>query len=361
MNFIEELAHRIDSSESQKALLASLLSELRHSALPSSLDSSLSVSVERSPPNGVFAAVDGGLLAKSFHGADLVLARAVCVAFSYKEGRLEGVQYSPSQHVLPSVHCSPSALERDESNAFASICRIKTELAAAITGLREFEPGYLLMDGSLLPQKKRVIPKIGLIKDFEELLALYQKLFTLCARKNTTLIGVVEDSRANRLMYVLKNELMPLDARLSRFSGVFSDSFDSHFLHYFLAPGQRSFAFKYSQNPQEHAVLKDLMGFGAESVYVTYLKSVEFDRPTRLEFLVPEGGRVSSAAGKAASAVLSVSSFHREYAFPTPLIEADLRAKLEQREMEFVYSRVFDKLKNKAALMTLRREQRPFA
>ena len=61
---------------------------------------------------------------------------------------------------------------------------------------------------------------------------------------------------------------------------------------------------------------------------------------------------------KISSVIYQLSSLHREYAFPSPLIEADLRACLNPDEIEFVFNKIEDKLGNSFRLM--RRDSRPF-
>jgi hypothetical protein len=49
---------------------------------------------------------------------------------------------------------------------------------------------------------------------------------------------------------------------------------------------------------------------------------------------------------------------HREYAFPSILVEADLHARLKQQEIEIVYDKILNKL-GKGIKLRLRRDSRP--
>ncbi|MEM4261883.1 MAG: hypothetical protein QXI10_02880, partial [Candidatus Diapherotrites archaeon] len=68
---------------------------------------------------------------------------------------------------------------------------------------------------------------------------------------------------------------------------------------------------------------------------------------------------VSSVANEVASVVFALSSLHREYAYPSVLIDADLHARLSPQEIELVFNKIFDKLGGSSRLR-LRRENRPF-
>jgi hypothetical protein len=72
-----------------------------------------------------------------------------------------------------------------------------------------------------------------------------------------------------------------------------------------------------------------------------------------------KGKDFSEHVGKIASVVFALSSSHREYAFPSVLIEADLRARLKPDEIEIVFNKILDKL-SKNFKLRLRREGRPF-
>ena len=95
----------------------------------------------------------------------------------------------------------------------------------------------------------------------------------------------------------------------------------------------------------------------AEKVHAFYLKPAEFDRPLRVEFL--SNGNIAKQASRIASIVYTQSSMHREYAYPTVLIEADMRARLKPDEISIVYNKILDKL-SKGFKIKLRRDNRPF-
>ena len=55
--------------------------------------------------------------------------------------------------------------------------------------------------------------------------------------------------------------------------------------------------------------------------------------------------------------VYALSSLHKEYSYPSVLIEADLRAGLNETDISVVYDKLIDKLGPK---IKMRRNSRPF-
>jgi hypothetical protein len=55
--------------------------------------------------------------------------------------------------------------------------------------------------------------------------------------------------------------------------------------------------------------------------------------------------------------VFALSSLHKEYSYPSVLIEADLRAGLNETDISVVYDKLIDKLGPK---VRMRRNSRPF-
>ncbi len=105
---------------------------------------------------------------------------------------------------------------------------------------------------------------------------------------------------------------------------------------------------------REHQVLKDLNDWGAR-VNAFYLKAVERDRPMRIEFL--EGKR---SFDEIASLIFTLSRINKNYAYPAVLIEADLRAALEQGELDRVYGELVARTGLRSSVLKLKRDSRPF-
>ena len=108
-----------------------------------------------------------------------------------------------------------------------------------------------------------------------------------------------------------------------------------------------------------HPILSDFNEKYSKAVNVCYLKPSKYDRALRIEFLSNERNeKLTEFVDKISPVICQLSSLHREYAFPSPLIEADLRAGLNPDEIEFVFNKIADKLGNNFRLM--RRDSRPF-
>jgi hypothetical protein len=112
----------------------------------------------------------------------------------------------------------------------------------------------------------------------------------------------------------------------------------------------------YSSKPKEHPVLREF-GETGERIYSFYLKAAEFDRPVRVDFLATSD--IKGEADKISSVLLAICN-NSTYAFPSVLIEADLRVRLSEKEMEDFSSDLKSKLGNIASLLELRRKGRPF-
>ena len=137
---------------------------------------------------------------------------------------------------------------------------------------------------------------------------------------------------------------------------ILNRSKDSNLLTYALKVGERSFVFPYSSDTSKHPILKEFGEF-SKQVFTFYLKTAEFDRPVRVDFLGDKGA--VDTANKI-SAILQSLSGHSSYGMPSVLIEADQRAKLSEDDLEMFYYDILNKAGNVASLLEQRRNQRPF-
>jgi len=291
-------------------------------------DASLAVPVSRSPVTGSVCAVDGGLLAQRMHGADIVVVRAVGVNFIYQNSKLKTFSHHPSRSPQFEVELKNS-LDEHGANAFRSLVRLRHELACAVSMIEKFSPDALFIDGSLLPvPSDRPADGSGLSTQYAEVLALYGKLVDSAKAKNCLLCGVIKDSRSRKL-----------SERLG-----FSCS-DSLLCNFLLDEGERTQAMPYFEaNPPS----KDLAALG-KNISAFYLKPSKSDLPLRIELLGKE-------VDKAASLVCSLSSISENFAYPAVLVEADMCAALDPREMEPIEGALL----SLSGLRPLRRNSRPF-
>lgn len=310
------------------------------------------------------AGVDGGLLANEYHGIDLILTRAVGVLFIYNDNKLEKAHYIPTTNPAPEITLISQSLTDLEFRMLSGIKRQTRELIVASEIVKNHNPDILFLDGSIAPHPSLKPQKDSkIMKNYQELIDAYKTLYALCQKRNVLLAGVVEDSRANKFCNVLQNIIIPnLDASIKKnldaALAYLEDSRDTHFLHYLMEKGERTFVFKYSKKPLDNPSLSDLGSF-ATQVYSFYLKTVDLDRPLRIDFLATQSN-ISEQADAIAYNLVFRSTLHSVYGIPAILIECDGRAKLSRDDIDIVYASISDKVGKSPSLMELRRNLRPF-
>ncbi len=292
-------------------------------------DASLVLKVEPFPslPPRV-CAVDGGLLAERMHGADIVVARAVAVTFQYDGAGLIGCSYFPKKSPEPEIEIL-SASDEHEAAVFRSLTRLRLELSCAVGALEASKPQLLLLDGSLLPHPSdRPQGESPLGPLYDEVVSLYSKLFDSCSAGGCMLCGVSKDSRSRKL-----SKSLGLDCP------------DTLLCSHLLRGMERT---------KDTGCFEPLApGGGAEApgkgIRAFYLRPSISDLPLRIEVL-------GSDISKAASILCSLSAISANFAYPAALIEADMRAALDARELEPIRST----LSSLSGMRPLRRNSRPF-
>ncbi len=301
---------------------------------------------------GKISAIDGGLLAEELHSIDLVLVRAVAAIFEYENSKLKNHYYHPSAFPEYEIH-TPSALDTHETIWYRNIARLEREISIAIESLQKHSPTAIFLDGSIIPQVSDKPSKDSEVYiHYQNLLQLYSKLFSLAEEKNCILAGVIKDSRGKQFLNLLEKHL-ELNAEEK---AVLKKSNDSAFLFNLLEEKERTFAFRYA-SITEHPILRDFRE-QAERIASFYLKAVKYDRPLRIDFLLPEKG--GKRIDEIASLIYALSKHNQQYAYPAILIEADLRAALDPKELEIVYNRIFSSVGMRSSIFKLRRNTRPF-
>lgn len=344
---LENIARAIQEAEKNRVEAAQAVRASPNAILEDAFEKGVFLKAEKTSFSGSAAAVDGGLLAQEFHGFDLVLSRAVGVRFDYENGKLTGHAYHPSP-TPPTELDALSSLDLHDFNLHKSLFRLKKELSCALECVKIWKPSVLFMDGSLVPQSQDKPPaESGLLALYEEVLKQYAELFKATGEGNTLLLGVIKDSRGKRFCELLR-KAYPGNGT------AFAQANDSNFLHHLLQKGERTVAFRYTQNAQEHQVVKDLKEWG-NRLGVFYLKPSEDDRPLRVEFI-----NVPGALEKAVNAASALSSINKRYAYPAVLIEADMRAAMNPIELERAFKSLQTRAGKTPSLLSLRRDERPF-
>jgi len=360
----EEFSKRIEEIENQRKKLGDFLREVSSStnlALDREIfEEKIILPMESANLGNLkIAGVDGGLVKHTLHGLDIMLLRAVGVLFYYKDGKLEKVDYHPDAIPSPNPRVFFDPFTDLEFEINSNYERQLTEVNNAIEVIEKFEPNILFLNGSVVPHYTEKPAEHSLLfPTYRKLIEAYVELFYKSIEKKTVLAGVIEDSRGTRfcevinerLMAKVPNELLDIKLLLNRTK-------DTNLLTYALKLAERSFIFRYSSFPEQHPILKEFGGKIANSIFCFYLKTAEFDRPIRVDFLA-EKDFVKTA--NFISSVLLALCGHSSYGMPSVLIEADQRAKLSEKDLEMFYLDLINRVGNLPGLFTLRREQRPF-
>ncbi len=354
----QEIARKLNEFEDAQR---EACEELRAIGAPNAkgfLEGSLFFTVEKKPFSGKIAAVDGGVLSEELHSFCLVVARSVAVCFDYERGKLMGQARIP-QNSHPEAFAEVG-LEASEFELYKTLVRLELEVARAAEAIEKFNPGILLLDGAILPLPHDKPGRQSVLAEkYYELVENYKKLFSRAIEKNCVLAGVVKDSTSRHFLKMVAPMLSKsAEAQAGK-------SNDSAFLHFLLREGERTSAFAFSEN--ENPRLRDFGEIGA-TVCGVYLKPAKFDRPLRVDFLLPanatgtaEGnGGENAFVERLAGALHFLSHSHRAYAYPAVLIEADLRAALDGREIETAVHSILSKSGRPQMMMGLRRNTRPF-
>ncbi len=351
IDFVSRAAESIRAAEEKRKKLVEKIAPFKERKM-SAFDRMVEP-VSRPVLNCKIAGVDSGFVGESFLSLDLVLIRAKAVVFEYSNGKLAKADYLPDYYSFPEPVISNRALQKEDISTNKSLQRLGREIELAEQAIKEFSPEYCFLDGSIVPQhadKPRSNSKMQSF--YKGVISKFESLFKTAMEKDCTVIGCVEDSRGTRFKEIVEETI-----GREGFAGL-NECFDAVLLDSLLKEGERSFAFPYAKNTEEHPVLKDFSREFAGMVHAFYVKPSALDRPLRAEFLLGEKqGR--KEIDRIASVVYAQSCLHREYAYPAVLIEADLRARLRPEEVEIIHNKIFDRIGGSARL-ELRRSKRPF-
>jgi hypothetical protein len=317
------------------------------------------------------AGIDGGLVRRSFRSMDLILIRGIAVIFQFGPEEGPNVEFFPNPFPEPQIRPMMLTLSGTELDQLASLERIAAELRVIIAVLDKFHTDLILVDGSLFyhPRDRPQIESV-VYEKFQEVLSLYRQLYNKTQKKGATLVGIVKDSRSSRVTSIL-GDILPHILRdpviFEMMQGVdyrwlIKISRDCDILDTFLIEGERSFIFKYSSELQNISnSLPDDMSNWASSIWVTYLKTARDDLPLRIEILANNNSEDDVLRiDKALAAILPLSWQHPEYGIPTPILEADARARITANETSMVIDRLMALSGLTYTTLEKRRSRNPF-
>lgn len=364
-NFVEltdALAKMITDSENNRKKVGNFLRETNElTELQTDSDIMESKIINPVEPanleNLTVAGIDGGLVKKSFHGIDLMLLRAIGVIFRYDQGNLN-VEYYPEAIPSPIPRAINDPLDDIGFELNSNIERQLTEINTAIEVVDKYEPDFLFLNGSVIPHYTFVPDKGSFVYiNYENMIVAYNKLFEAVRKKKTILAGVIEDSRGTRFCEILAKAMNAnFDPNIPpEFKIVLNQTKDTNLLSYVLNKGNRTLIFPYSSEVERHPMLRNFPD--AKQITTFYVRTAEFDRPLRVDFLADKGN--SEIADRIASLLLSLAS-NSSYGTPSVIVEADQRAKLSEQDLELFYSEILNKAGYLESLFQQRRNQRPF-
>ncbi|MCK5019083.1 MAG: DNA double-strand break repair nuclease NurA [Candidatus Peribacteraceae bacterium] len=347
---IQDVAKRISSTENKRKKLAEFLKTVKS-------DVKMAQEVERIHPIDIkIAAVDGGIVKRSVHGFDFVLARAVGVCFYYGSGTVKDVKYHPDKMPTPELFVMEALSDIDWVHT-ASIARQKVEIRTAIETVEKLNPDIILLDGSIIPHyTERPSDGSKVSQNYDEMIDLYKRLYKTCIENNVMLAGVIEDSRGTKFCDIVNRDILSKidNSKVPEIRQVLESTRDTNLLYWILNEGERTSVFPYSDK-SEHPVVKEF-GSLSENIFSFYLKTVKYDRPIRIDFL---GNK--EIVEKLSSIILSISSYHDGYGIPSVLIEADQVAKLAENDIDNIYEQILTETgSNLPGTFRLRRDMRPF-
>jgi len=233
------------------------------------------------------------------------------------------------------------------------------EIETWIKCVKKLKPDIVLLDGSVIPHYVSK-PDNPVLKDlYSKLIDRYKTLFVTVKRMNVILAGVVEDSRGIKFCDILNRKVissMSNDVK-RELKLILGKTKDTNLLYYVLREGERTCAFNYSKNPAVNPILSEFESM-RDSFFSFYIKTVEFDRPLRVDLL---NVRKEIKVIDELSSVLMQTSGHAGYGLPAVLIEADQRAKLSEKDLNMFYFELINRVGNLSSLFKLRRDVRPFS
>jgi hypothetical protein len=262
---------------------------------------------------GKVAGIDGGLVKKRYASGDLVAVRAVAAVLEFPGPE---AKYLPSRSPEPEFHVFNSGDSRGLDRR-AETERVRAEAGATLDAVAEAEDVFV--DGSIVPS----------YLEEQEVLEKYEKLFD---RVNEgALVGVVEDSHGLKLSQILEDKL-GLELGKVR---------DTVLMDALLEEGERSFVRRYSDSPVEHPVLKKLDERHANRINTFHVKLSSRDVPLRIDYYGKK-----EHADRIAGLLMSLKSSD-SYTVPSPIVEADRRAKVPEKHLKRLEKRFSPELRRR--------------
>ncbi len=301
MASIREAAEKLSQRENKRGKIAEKFNKVDSVDEDSTIKESFLAKKVRPEKTSSAAGVDGGVVKKRYSSGDVVATRAIAAVFSFEE-KLE-VDYLPSKSPEPDFEVF-DADEADSLDRNAESERLRNETSAILEAMEKTDK--VLIDGSVVP---------SYLED-DKVLGNYTEMFE--SADSGQLVGVVEDSYGKKMTELLEEKL-GLDLGNLR---------DTLLMDAVLGEAERSFVRRYSSSPVEHPVLSKLEDRHVNRLHTFYVKLSGNDLPLRIDYFGdPED------ADEIAGNLLALKSSD-SYTVPSPVVEADKRAKIPEKYLK---------------------------
>ncbi len=278
------------------------------------------------PYSGTVCGVDGGIVDFSLQENKLILVKSSAVCQTLENSKIKSSMHYP-MHAEPKLIHTDDPLDIHEQQLFKTYVRLESEIGIAREVAEIQKPDVLLLDGSIIMLPSDVADKSSNVYDYYlKIKQKFEDLYEFCLNNQILLGGAVKDSHSRRLAEILNVKMN-----------------DSVLTYYVLQQNERTPFIPIDEE--------------TNNIYISYLKLSKYDRPLRVELLT---NNIEADSSVFLDAIMATVIPHREYTFPAPLIEADHRAHLTDKEIKFYYSRLLGRLGRNPELFMLRRNNRPF-
>lgn len=320
--------------------------------------------------NLTIIAIDGSIITHNFFNFDLSLLRGIGVIYNFNSSGIPEIKYHPKkgQENYKISRILRNSNER-ETSSLVSVDRALMEINLAndmILNSKIYENipekiDLLILDGSILTEPLNMINSQysnSLLKKYHTLIKEYQKLYSVCEKKGTLLVGVVKDTRSSTFIKFLSKNLPILMKKYPELEGITEINYrklmkyfsDTGFFHRVLDVNERSSCFsinspKKSWKPRQIELIeKNLKSetniTGNFDFFTCYLKPVKYDLPIRMEFHMKKSNisikAIEIRIQQISSIILALSSKFENFAIPIPQIEAHMRAKLSGEDLSVI-------------------------
>jgi len=305
--------------------------------------------------------VDGGFVSKLLIGFDIFVFRAVAVFSTFNPTGIVKTTYYPSKTPPLEVALSDVGLSSIEFEGLGSLKRaiIELQVATQVLELSDKKIDLLLLDGSPFLNKP-LTSSSKILNFFKTYNSLLESFVFKAYKKGVRIAWIVKDSRL-RLLSIVLGKIIPFIAKevpevlTLDYRRIVSNCRDMDLLFYLLDHQTRSMVCHFKFNMVE--------SFKNEfTPFSFYIKTARYDIPLRIDVFLPKRKNkdyLRKEIDILSQTILPLSQYNKAYGVPSPIVEADARAKIKETEI----NRLFEFLKIKYPTPDLwlkRRERSPW-